>query len=506
MDKRPPVRSQDKKGTSPDRVLSVRGFFLPRPNHNFYHTGGRVIKGFVIAAPMSGSGKTTVSLGLMASLGRRGMAVAPFKVGPDFIDPGHHFRITGRISRNLDGWILPDAYNRSCFQLSVMGADVVLVEGVMGLFDGYNGKSEVGSTAQMAKLVRLPVVLVVDAASMARSVAALVQGFENFDRELQFAGVIFNNLGSDGHLQYLIEALAGNVRMPCLGGILKDSRVTIPERHLGLVTDDEYTLSDRRIEQLADLIDRYVDVDLLLDRLEDFEPGNDRTPIVRPRENRVKIGVARDKAFCFYYQENLDLIASAGAEIVPFSPIADRRLPQGLDGIYLGGGYPELFAESLSKNKKLLEQICEKSRQGLPIYAECGGFMYLCESLTDLNARTFQMAGCFPLQAKMLPDLKALGYREITLARDTILGEMGLVIRGHEFHFSTISGELEDAVKPVYVVTNSMAGNKSTGYQVNNTLGSYHHLHFGSCLPAAAGFVAACRSNTASGGARAGTR
>jgi cobyrinic acid a,c-diamide synthase len=249
---------------------------------------------------MSGSGKTTVSLGLMAALKRRGLIVAPFKVGPDFIDPGHHSRITGRISRNLDGWMLPDAYNRGCFQQAVAGADVALVEGVMGLYDGYDGKSEAGSTAQMAKLTRLPVVLVVDAASMARSAAALVQGFEKFDRELQFAGVIFNNLGSEGHLQTLIEALSGNTRTPCLGGILRDSRVTIPERHLGLVMEDEYTLSDRRIRQFADLIDRHVDVDLLLDRLEDFEPGNDSTRIECSREDCVKIGVARDQAFCFY--------------------------------------------------------------------------------------------------------------------------------------------------------------------------------------------------------------
>jgi cobyrinic acid a,c-diamide synthase len=439
---------------------------------------------------MSGSGKTTVSLGLMAALKRRGLIVAPFKVGPDFIDPGHHSRITGRLSRNLDGWMLPAEMNRQCFSRSAAGADVAVVEGVMGLYDGYDGKSGAGSTAQMARLLNLPVILVVDAASMARSAAALVQGFENFDRELQFAGVIFNNLGSDGHFKYLNEALAGNVRMPCLGGILRDSRVTIPERHLGLVTEDEYTLSDRRIGQLADLIDRHVDVDRLLDRLEDFEPGNDSTRIECSREDCVKIGVARDQAFCFYYQDNFDLLVDAGAVMVPFSPIADRRLPPELDGLYLGGGYPELFAEALCKNRIMLEQIGQKSRQGLPIYAECGGFMYLCESLTDLNGHTFPMTGCFPVHAKMSSNLEALGYREITLARDTVLGKKGLVIRGHEFHYATTTGRREDEMKTVYAVSNG-----SSGYQVNNTLGSYHHLHFGSCLKAAEGLVAACRAH-----------
>lgn len=454
---------------------------------------------------MSGSGKTTVSLGLMAALKRRGLIVAPFKVGPDFIDPGHHFRITGRISRNLDGWMLSDAYNRCCFQQAAEGADVALIEGVMGLYDGYDGKNEAGSTAQMAKLTRLPVVLVVDAASMARSAAALVQGFENFDRELQFTGVIFNNLGSEWHLRYLTEAVSENTRTPCLGGVLRDSRVTIPERHLGLVTEDEYTLTDRRIGQLANLIDRHVDVDRLLDRLEDFESGNGSPRIERSRKNCVKIGVARDQAFCFYYQDNFDLLADAGAAIVSFSPITDRCLPPELDGLFLGGGYPELFAESLSKNSSLLEQIVEKSRQKMPIYAECGGFMYLCESLTDLDGDTHRMAGCFPLQVKMSPHLQALGYREITLARDTLLGKKGLVIRGHEFHYSTVSGNLKNKAKSVYAVTGTQTGrSQAGGYQVRHTLGSYHHLHFGSCPAAAEGFVAACRQYKTAGAVHAG--
>jgi cobyrinic acid a,c-diamide synthase len=502
MDKRPPAGSQDKKGHP--RIESHRSgdFFCPDKSASC-RIGGGVIKGFVIAAPMSGSGKTTVSLGLMAALKRRGMVVAPFKVGPDFIDPGHHFQVTGRVSRNLDGWMLPDNYNQQCFQRAAEKADVAIVEGVMGLFDGYDGQSEAGSTAQMAKLLNLPVVLVVDAASMARSAAAMLQGFENFDRELQFAGVIFNSLGSPGHLQYLVDALVGNVRMPCLGGISRNNRVAIPERHLGLVTEDEHPLTEERVAQLADLIDTRVDVDGLFDRLEDRRPALFEHPPGN-REKQIKIGVARDKAFCFYYQDNLDLLERAGAEIVFFSPMADGHLPPGLNGLYLGGGYPELFADSLSKNRTLLDQINEKSRQAMPIYAECGGFMYLCESLTDLNGRKFQMAGCFPFRTEMSEKLCALGYREITLAHNTVLGEKGLVIRGHEFHYSAVSGDREGALKPVYAVTSPMAAKQSAGgYQVNNTLGSYSHLHFGSCLPAADGFVAACRSYGATGDARA---
>lgn len=459
----------------------------------FIEFGGKIIKGFVIAAAMSGSGKTTVSLGFMASCKRRGLAVAPFKVGPDFIDPGHHSRITGVASRNLDGWMLPESYNLECFQRAATGADIAVVEGVMGLYDGYDGKSEAGSTAQMAKLIRLPVVLVVDAASMARSAAALVQGFENFDRELQFAGVIFNNVGSRRHLEYLTDALDGNVRMPCLGGIPRDSRISIPERHLGLVTEDEYSLSDHRIQQLADLIDRHVDVSRLLDRLEE-SPLPATVSRGETRARQVTIGVARDRAFCFYYQDNLELLEKSGVEIAFFSPSEDRCLPEGIDGIYFGGGYPELFAEALSKNRAMHHQIGEKSRLGMPIYAECGGFMYLCDTLADSDGRKYKMVGCFPFQTKMTKTLRALGYREITLTRNTVLGEKGLVIRGHEFHYSTTTGSLADEIQTVYNVSNGFAGEKSAGgYQVHNTLGSYHHLHFGSCPGAAEGFAEACR-------------
>ena len=454
---------------------------------------GAVIKGIVIAATKSGSGKTTVALGLMAALKRRGLTVAPFKVGPDFIDPGHHSRITGRVSRNLDGWMLSDAYNRHCFQQAAEGADVALVEGVMGLYDGYAGKSEAGSTAQMAKLIRLPVVLVVDAASMARSAAALVQGFENFDRELRFAGVIFNNLGSPGHLKYLTDALDGNVRMPCLGGILRNNRVAIPERHLGLVTEDEHVLTEARVVQLADLIDTHVDVPGLLERLEDRQLSlSDDQP--GERKGPVKIGVARDKAFCFYYQDNLDLLEKSGAEIVRFSPIDDQHLPAELDGLYLGGGYPELFASRLSKNTQMLKQIREKSRQGLPVYAECGGFMYLCDALVDLDGHAFSMAGCFPFKTKMSSKLRALGYREITLSKDTIIGPAGRVIRGHEFHYSAMEEKPSGDIETVYTATRRASDQKlAGGYQVNRTLGSYNHLHFGSCPDVADTFIDTCR-------------
>jgi len=452
---------------------------------------------------MSGSGKTTLALGLMAALTKRGFSVAPFKVGPDFIDPGHHARVTGRPSRNLDGWMLTEAYNQRCFANASKETDIAVVEGVMGLFDGYDGGDEAGSTAQIARMLGLRVVLVVDAARMARSAAALVQGFENFDRDLEFAGVIFNNLGSRGHLHHVVAALAGHVRMPCLGGLLKNNRVSIPERHLGLVTEDEYALTGERVTALAKMVESHVDIDGLLDRLEDRPPGPVESCEKAPG-TRVKIGVARDRAFCFYYQDNLDLLEKAGAEIVFFSPMGDDGLPPGINGLYLGGGYPELFADLLSGNRNVMEQIGEESRRGMPIYAECGGFMYLCDTLTDLNGSTFPMAGCFPLQAKMSPKLKALGYREICLNSNTILGPRGLVIRGHEFHYSDINGDLGKLNSSFYKVTNVPAGVEAAGgFEIENTLGSYHHLHFGSCPAAARGFVAACDRFARSGAVHA---
>ena len=435
----------------------------------------------------------------MAALARQGLSVAPFKVGPDFIDPGHHSRITGKISRNLDGWMLPKKYNLACFKKHSANADVAIVEGVMGLFDGYDGKTEAGSTAQMAKWTGLPVILVVNAKSMARSAAALVQGFENFDKKLSFAGVIFNNIGSERHLEYLREALENNVDMPCLGGILRDKDITIPERHLGLVTDNDHPLSEKNKEKLADLIEKSIDIQYLLNILPDIPPDIQTAPEFKQKHTNtskkcVNIGVARDNAFCFYYQDNLDMLQENGANLVFFSPIKDKRLPENLDGLYFGGGYPELFAKDLAENRNLAAQIREKSINGMPIYGECGGFMYLCRKIYTHDGREYPMSGSFPFTTRMFTKLKALGYREIALSQDTIIGRKGTKIKGHEFHYS----ETDDLLMKIKIENIYKAENRSgnakklKGYMINNTLGSYCHLHFGSCPDAAKTFINAC--------------
>jgi cobyrinic acid a,c-diamide synthase len=447
-------------------------------------------KGLVVAGPQSGVGKTTVTLGLLAAGRRRGLRVQPFKVGPDFIDPGHHTHAAGLVCRTLDGWMLTHQANLELFRRHARQADLAVVEGVMGLFDGYDGGSEAGSTAQMAKWLNLPVVLVVDARSMARSAAALVHGFATFDPALSLAGVFFNRVGSPTHLDYLCQALeqAGEVR--CFGGLPRETDLAIPERHLGLVTTEDHPLGAAYLERLADLMESHLDLDGLLAALPPLALGDEPVPAIPPPE--VRLGVARDRAFCFYYPENLEWLARFGAEIVFFSPLDDRDLPD-VHGLYLGGGYPELFARQLSANQAMLRAVRERAGAGLPIYAECGGLMYLSREIHDLEGKRHAMAKVFPFGVRMLPRLKALGYREVTLSADGLLGPAGTRARGHEFHYSEIITEPAELPR-LYQLSARRGGEPvREGYSVNRVLASYVHLHFGSNPEVARHFVTRCR-------------
>ncbi len=454
-----------------------------------------MIKGFIIAGTQSGSGKTTVTLCILAALIKRGFSVAPFKIGPDFIDPGHHSCIVGTKSRNLDGWMLSREYNIQNFTTAARSKDIAVVEGVMGLFDGYSGRDESGSTAQMSKWIDLPIILVVNAKSMARSAAALVQGYENFDKSLNFVGVIFNNIGSSKHLKTIEDALENNVKMPCLGGIIRDEKITIPERHLGLVTHHDHPLSNREKKRFAELIETGIDIDYLLGRLEEKESSQNLWENPYKAEDRdVKIGVAMDHAFCFYYPDNIEMFEHFGAKIEYFSPVNDAFLPDNLDGLYFGGGYPELHAKDLTENVTMRKQVNEFSKKRMPIYAECGGFMYLCQGITDIEDNRYPMAGCFPFTTRMLPKLKSLGYREIRLKKDTIIGKMNTVLRGHEFHYSECS-DRDENIETVYTAkARNSDDDENEGYFINNTLGSYTHIHFGSCPQAADHFIRQCRN------------
>jgi cobyrinic acid a,c-diamide synthase len=437
-------------------------------------------------------GKTTVTLGLLAALRRRGLAVQPFKVGPDFIDPGHHSRAAGRVSRNLDGWMLSRDANLDLFRRHAAQAQVAVVEGVMGLFDGYDGLSEAGSTAQMAKWLNLPVLLVVDARAMARSAAALVHGFATFDPGLNLAGVIFNRIGGAAHLHYLEQAMSRVPGVKCLGGLPREAALAIPERHLGLTTAEDHPLEEEHLGRLADFVEEHLDLDALLASLPVLDLG--REAVVEAAAPTVRLGVARDRAFCFYYPENLELLARFGAELAPFSPLEDRELPENLDGLYLGGGYPELFAAQLAANEGLKRHLAAQAAAGLPIYAECGGLMYLSQEIQDLEGRHYPMAGLLPLKVRMLQRLRALGYREITLTADGLLGPAGTKARGHEFHYSEIAAETGDLPRIYRIAARQGKEAPPEGYCLNNILASYVHLHFGSNPEVARHLVASCRA------------
>ena len=452
---------------------------------------------FVISGTQSGCGKTTLTLGLIAALRRRGLRVQPFKVGPDFIDPGLHTRVAGVESRNLDGWMLGAETNRALFRRLSRQSDAAVVEGVMGLFDGYDGLSESGSSAEMAKLLGLPVVLVVDARSMARSAAALVYGFSRFDANVRLAGVLFNRIGGEGHLEYLREAMSANLPdVPVLGGIPREEAVHIPERHLGLVTAEEFSLSPKWRDTLAGLVERHVDLDLLLERcVLPLDEVKEPCPVVKSSAcSLVNIAVPRDAAFCFYYPDNFELLREAGASLHFFSPLAGERVPEDCGGMYLGGGYPELFAETLSGNENFLESIRRGASAGMPIYAECGGLMTLGRFIETVEGKRFPMAGVLPFGTRMLSRRKALGYTEVVLRRDCLLGRQGLVLRGHEFHYSEIVESPEDgALERVYEIRGrKMREARPEGYSNGSVLGSYVHLHWGSAPETASAFVRHC--------------
>ena len=393
--------------------------------------------------------------------------------------------------------MLTKDYNKRLFQENTQDSDVALVEGVMGLFDGYDGLSEAGSTAEMAKWLNLPVVLVVSAKGKARSAAAIVKGFEDFDKDLTLAGVIFSKTGSPRHYDYLKKAVEQNCRTKCLGHMPKDDSIIMPERHLGLVTADEQVLDNNALSRLSNMVRDHIDMEALINNLESFDIPQRQEQTgdqVCSDETGPTIAVARDKAFCFYYPDNFDILKKFGAKIIEFSPLNDAGLPKGIDGIYLGGGYPELFAEKLSEKKEMLRQIREHSMNGMPIYGECGGFMFLCRSLSAMDGtEAYPMAGCFDLHVQMSRRLRSLGYREITLTRDTIIGRKGMKLRGHEFHYSSLQNSEMD-VPDVYQVTSRDGQAISLkGYQVFNTLGSYLHVHFGSNEACAKEFVKACK-------------
>ncbi len=448
------------------------------------------MRGIVIAGTHSGSGKTTVALGIMAALRKKGFSVQPFKAGPDFIDAGLHRIAAGRASRNLDLWMCGQEYVNRCFRKHASDVDFAVIEGVMGLYDGER------STASLARHLNVPVVLVVDAYGMAESAGAIVRGFAEFgvqssesgsktthyelptpNSQLLLAGVVFNRVASENHFARLKQGIRD---VPVLGYIPRDMDFEIPHRHLGLTTAEESPLGCAKIEKLADTVVSRLNIDEIIKKAE-LPIGKDHNHEGKksPKNNHLfRIAMAFDKAFSFYYEDNLDLLRDAGVEIIRFSPLVDQALPQNADVIYIGGGYPEIHAKALSGNTAMLASLRFWADAGKPIYAECGGLMYLSKGIHDFDNGFVPMVGVFPFETRMMKKPR-LGYREITLIQDCILGNKGETVRGHEFHYS----EIVEGRGPgnIYTVTDASGHNQFTeGLQYKNTLASYVHVHFGS--------------------------
>ncbi len=450
------------------------------------------VSGLLIAGTTSGCGKTTVTLGIMAALRQAGMAVQPFKCGPDFIDPTLHRLVTDRDSWNLDIRMCGSSYVCELFRRKATAEGMNVIEGVMGLFDGGSA-----SAAALSRLLSVPVILVVDASSAAESIAAVIKGFETFMPGLRPAGIILNRIAGKRHLDLVAGAIERNCTTPVLGSLPRDAGIEIPSRHLGLHMGHELGLR-QGIERTGHLIRQNVDLDLLSRIAQDAGPpmGSGHKGLAAsspPVGQRARIGVARDEAFCFYYQDNLEMLEEAGAEIVEFSPLRDQGLPEGIQGLYLGGGYPELHAEQLSENRRMRRATREFALSGRPVFAECGGFMYLCSSITTAKAETFSMAGLFPAHCFMKGRLAALGYRDIEVVRRCHLGPVGHRMRGHEFHYSET--RFDDEPEGAFSIRQN-GGCRKEGYKIASTVAGYVHIHFGSNPESAANFVAACRATS----------
>jgi cobyrinic acid a,c-diamide synthase len=453
----------------------------------------------VVAGTHSGVGKTTVALALMAALRRRGLTVQPFKAGPDFIDPGHHTAVCGRPSRNLDTWMLGDDVVRALFARGAAGADVSVIEGVMGLFDGRSAEDPRGSTAHLAKLLDAPVLLVVDAAGAAASVAAVVKGFAELDPGVRVAAVLCNRVAGPRHYAYLEPAIRRHTPVAPAGWLPRRPEWHIPERHLGLVTRDD--LGGGAAADLgarAQALEATANLDLLLELSAGQTPasGGRQPPDTlnhpgadAPRSPVCRVGVARDAAFCFYYQDNLDLLKEAGAELVPFSPLRGPELPAALDLVYLGGGYPELHAERLAANTAMTDSLRAYHRRGGRIYAECGGLMYCCRELVRADGRAFPMLDLLPARTFMQGRLAALGYVTWRADGGTLLGPPGTEARGHEFHYSRL--EPLGPLSPAARLQREGEAAKPDGFTAGGLLAGYAHLHFASSPSAAASLVSA---------------
>lgn len=472
-----------------------------------------MIPRIVIAGTHSGVGKTSVTLGLIAALKRRGLRVQTFKVGPDFLDPSYHAVASGRPAYNLDGWMSNQEYVTRLFSRVSADADISIIEGVMGLFDGAYPDSIAGSSAEIAVWLNAPVILVTDVYGMAGSIAALVKGFATFHEGVRIAGVIANACGSRRHAELVGRSLESSGVSGLVGAIEKGSLPALSSRHLGLVTANAKNLSPLRLDALADAVERQVSLDDVLqiaasagilslrDSRDSTGEGMEGASAVNKRtspsvEKAICIGVAKDEAFHFYYQDLFDELTQRGCIVVPFSPLRDVNIPAGIDALYIGGGYPEEYAETLAANESMKEDICRFARSGRPVYGECGGLMYLSEGIETRDGISYPMVGLVPARTRMLDRIKSLGYVEVAFREDSIWGKKGDLLRGHEFHYSELLATPagKEGWRPVYDMTYRRTNAVyQEGFQRGNILASYVHLHLAGRPAALEEFLSLCR-------------
>ncbi|MFI7295888.1 cobyrinate a,c-diamide synthase [Streptomyces sp. NPDC050121] len=451
----------------------------------------------VIAAPSSGSGKTTVATGLMAAFAARGLAVSAHKVGPDYIDPGYHSLATGRVGRNLDAYLCGPELVGPLFAHGARGCDLAIVEGVMGMYDGAAGEGELASTAQVAKLLRAPVVLVVDASSQSRSVAALVHGFASWDPQVRVGGVILNKVASDRHEELLREALE-SAGVPVLGVLRRTPQVDTPSRHLGLVpVAERQAAAVDSVRAMAEQVSGGCDLAALeaLARTAGAVPGDSApwTPVSPTHDHPTRSGkkltpvvaVAGGSAFTFSYAEHTELLAAAGADVVAFDPLRDESLPEGTAGLVIGGGFPEVYAAELSANERLRKEVAALAERGAPVAAECAGLLYLCRELDGQP-----MCGVLDATARM-SDRLTLGYRDAVAVSDSVLAPAGTRMRGHEFHRTVV--EPGSGAVPAWGVRTPER--RVEGFVQQGVHASYLHTHWASEPGVARRFVERCRTS-----------
>ncbi len=442
------------------------------------------MKKILIAGSYSGVGKTSISLGLMKALSKRGKKVQPFKVGPDYIDPMYHRFVTGEWSRNLDSYMLDDEQIKFVFKNSSEGKDISIIEGVMGLYDGIGTEINKHSTSQMSKILKSPVILVIDGKGMGASAGAMVLGYKQLDKDVEIVGVIANNVRTQRHYNIIKESIERFCGIEVLGYLPPDENVSVESRNLGLFPSNEIEDLERKVNTIADEMEKHIDIDRIIELSESenvtssFELNMfSEDPEVRALAEGKTVAVAYDKAFNFYYPDNIDLFKEIGANIITFSPINDEEIPEA-DLLYMGGGFPEVFAEELEKNVSMRKSIKKAHDEGLAIYAECGGLMYLGDSLVDMDGKKHEMVGAISGYSEMKKGLRRFGYCIATAKEDNLISYKGQEMSGHEFHSSEFYSDLDTAFTMKKIVEDEVIDEWEGGYYVNNTLASYLHIHF----------------------------